>query len=217
MLVIGFTFYTYCAILSYFIIAASGSWMDHAFRDKLIVLFMLFLICCSILQIVPATVYRGYIVPYKSVQNYSMEVIIESEDSASILVMNIFNPVVYDVSNSMIQVRKVSRSINDPVDLPPDADLIYSDDKYSHTTVLMENQNISREIYGLKDGEWYMFLVLPARKGSNGDAFPSKYIKEVDSVQIGHTLYQDLHVDIRAFKRCLWSKSIGCSSDGLIH
>eukprot|EP01114_Cavostelium_apophysatum_P002992 TRINITY_DN126_c0_g1_i2.p1 TRINITY_DN126_c0_g1~~TRINITY_DN126_c0_g1_i2.p1 ORF type:complete len:319 (-),score=39.11 TRINITY_DN126_c0_g1_i2:681-1637(-) len=224
MLPIAFILYVYATILGVTLLLSSGAWMDHGFRTKILVCLMLFLMACSTLQLIPAVIYRGYLLPLRAVQPYNLTVQRLSDTSALFTASNLYNSAVTDGDEVrvMVQVRRVSSGTTDIRDVSPASHIIYEDEDFDETTLFGQGDTLTREVYGLEDGKWYMWLVLPARKGPDGNAHPAKYIRDLDdppSSFDGERIDDDddLAVDLRAYKRCQWDELVGCSEDGQIH
>jgi len=217
LIVIAFSIYTYCTFWGIVILLSSGAWMANAFWSKVIVIFSLFLMFCSCFQLVPPVVYRNFVLPYKAVQNYEFNVTRESENTATLVVQNFWSSY-YTDPNVMVQVVQVSGKEQDPRDVSPTSTILQQDEQFGQTTNLALGVNITREINGLVDGNWYMWLVIPTHRGINGDAYPSRYIVIANSVTLSNGISFDrVAIDVRGFKLCQWSQDIGCEAAGAIH
>jgi hypothetical protein len=132
---------------------------------------MIFLMACSAIQLIAPSIYRGFVIPYSGVSNYTFS-ISRTGETAAVLRLNNFTTDYYKDKAVIVQVREVSGTETVITDLSPQAPLIYTDtalDKGSGTMnwcrisdSLQDISNLSREITDLSVGKWYMWLVLPA-------------------------------------------------------
>jgi len=219
MIPIAIVLYVYSAFWGFLILFASGSWMAHAFRDKLLVISMFFLIACSYFQLFAPFGYRGYVAPYYEIQPYAISTI-PTENSTSLTITNLWNSIYTDPSgkdrNVMVEVREASGQEKYINDLSPLSKVIYKDQEFTSTTILSEGVAITRQIGELEDGKWYMSIVSPSHKGVNGDAFESRPVITLSNTIDLFNSSQISAIDLRAFKLCKWNSQIGCLP-GSIH
>lgn len=81
---------------------------------------------CSAIQLIAPSVYRGFVIPYYGVSNYTFS-ISRTGDSAAVLRLNNFTTEYYRDKAVIVQVREVSGTETVITDLSPQAPLIYTD------------------------------------------------------------------------------------------
>jgi len=185
--------------------------MWNAFGKKVAVIAVLFLISCSVcIMIAPATS-RGYVVPYYNVQPYNFTITKTGENSANVVVSNIFSPYLTG-RNVLMEVRQISSNVEDLQSVSPLSKIIYSDGSFSSTTTIDMNTTITRSVSNLQQDQWYLWNVIPAYNAV-GIAAVGSYISPISSVFIqgqNGDSYQGSYLDLRSFKVCQWDTTSGC-------
>jgi len=211
--------YTYCTILSLAIAFSSGAWMRYAFRNKLTVITVVFLMVCSCFQMIAPVSYRGFVIPYYSVQPYKFQIIQNTSNSATLQVSNIWSQYL-DQRNVLVEVRQMNGNVQNLQLLSPLSEVIFHDDSFSDTTVIQQGVTINRVISDLEQDKWYIWTVIPAYSGA-GTAAVGTYIQFASSLDIANNnttttqMYTNTYLDLRAFKTCKWDNNNGC--EGGIH
>lgn len=217
--------YGYSTLCGIALLLSSGAWMAHAFANKLAVVTMLFVVACSVLQAVGPLLHRGYVHPYSVLQNYSCEVQPISPTSALFTTTELWSLYYPSDRNVLVQVRTASGGEKNPQDLTAFSQVVFEDKDFEQSepivqrhiqrsiaaTPVVQGNNITREIGDLKDGQWYMWLVIPAYNAA-GHAAVGDYLYKTEELSLpdGRT-YKDVYVDLRAWTLCKWSKDLGCA------
>jgi hypothetical protein len=213
MIPIALIFYAYCIILGFMIIFSSGSWMENAFIKKLLMIGIIFLICLSIIQVIASAVYRGYVVPYSGVHQYNITIIRKNNTCATFLTVNLWSNQYPTGENVMVQVQQMPSYVSNIREVSPFSRTIYSDSSYSNDNIVVPNVTIKRLITSLQDAKWYIWEILPARKGINGSPYPGNYLYKPAN-GIVETIYgtnlTNTEIDLRAYIICQWNEQTGC-------
>jgi len=207
--------YLYCTFLCLSIAFSSGAWMRNAFRNKLIVIITLFLMSCSIFQMIAPVAYRGFAITYYSVQPYEFNITRITDSEAIVSVSNLWGKYL-NGRNVLVEVREIGNNVNNLQTVSPLSKIIFKDSNYDQTTSIENGTIVSRDITNLQNNTWYLFAVLPAYEAA-GTAAEGSYLLSISSITTATTggdnttrTFQDVFLDLRSFKTCKWDIDNGC-------
>jgi len=219
-LVVVLVLYSYCTVLCSVILCAPGAWMKQrfAFRNKLVALSTIFLMACSVCQMVAPIFYRGFVVPYYSLQPYGFDIATTQDGSVSVNLTNAWsNQYLEDALHYQLDVFEVHHNVKSLQDLNPLFPPVYRGASYSHAIRIEEGTNVSTAIQAkLHNDAWYLFQLVPVYKAVGDVAASGTYIFDRGPITFNNVTYKDAFVDVRMFKICLWDSS-SCSSQGSVH
>jgi len=192
--------------------------MKHAFRNKLIVISTVYLMISSCFQMIAPVGYRGFVIPYYSVQPYNFTIVRNSDSDATLQVSNIWGQYI-DQTNVFVEVREMDSDVQNLQQLSPLTNVIYYDSSFSQVTLLVEGVVVSRNVSDLEQDKWYIWILTPAYDAV-GTAATGTYIHNIPSLYASRTsnttvMYNNAYLDLRAFKTCQWDNNNGC--EGGIH
>jgi len=222
---IGLIIYAVSVALSIMILSAPGSWMKRAWSYKVISMIVLLLIACSVVQIIAPAIYRGYAYPYYQVTPYNVTIERVSTSMAFLNVSQFWPADDGIISEDVFQLYKNGQRVmvivseatgqeTNPNDLSPFAKQVFRDGSYSDTTSFSLGKSITRNVDNLESDQWYMWMVIPARKGINGEAYIGDYIVRPGEMRLydGTVISSGDYIDLRGYRLCQWNANIGCKS-----
>jgi len=204
--------YTYCSCLSIAITTSSGAWMQHAFWNKLITIAILIVMTFSICLLISPAAYRGFVIPYHSVQNYQFNVSRTGDSTATVVVENLWSDYI-DGRSFLMEVREINSGIQDLQQVSPLSQCIFCDSYFSDTTLLERNTSVTRYVTNLQNNQWYVWILIPAYNAV-GNAAVGTYLSLQSSITTRNgnitNIYLDAYLDLRSFKICQWDQDMGC-------
>jgi len=212
-LAFGISIYVVFATLAVLVLLSSGSWNPHAYRNKVICMFALFLMFWSVIQFSATFANRGYVIPYSVLQPYSIQIGFAGQGTAQVAITN-FSSQIYDGKQAMLEVVKVHNSGDTPHSISPTSKVIYSD-KWSDVAVVEPGFSRTQIVPNLENNKAYLFILRPAKKEGD-DAAHAGYRESIQKQEIPAGAYSgsfshETFVDLRAFQFCFWQQDTGCT------